>query len=135
MTRKINPSLVLTILLALAGAGFAAYIDMRASEVQAVVMVLMVAGLILGALQPRYVLLWALILGIGVVLAEVIAYWTGFVPAGYIHSNAVHPGAGYAPSPMSILQSAVSFIFALIGAGVGAGVRAIFRRPAVGSSG
>lgn len=133
MSQKLQ--FALTILLALVAAVFAAYIDLHASEVQAVVMVLLAAGFILGALQPRYVLAWALILGIGVVLAEVFAYYTGLVPPGYIHSNAVHPGAGYAPSPMSIVQSAVSFIFALIGAGVGAGFRAVIRRPSAGSSG
>lgn len=132
MTQKLQPVLILTVLLALAGAVFAAYIDLHASEVQAVVMVLLASGFILGALQPRRVLLWALILGIGVVLAEILAYSTGFVPLGYMHSNAVHPGANYHPSPMSILQSAVSFIFALIGAGVGAGFRAVLRRPTAG---
>jgi hypothetical protein len=72
---------------------FLAWVDLTANEVQAPLGVAIVCSFILGLAQPRRAWRWALILSVGVSLAELLALVTGFEPPAIIHSQAVHPAA------------------------------------------
>jgi hypothetical protein len=70
---------------------FLGWVDLTASEVQAPLGVALMCSFALGIAQPRRAWRWALILSVGVSLAELLAVLVGFEPAGMIHSQAVHP--------------------------------------------
>jgi len=65
------------------------YIDQRTTEVQGTLLFLLPFGFVLGALRPRHAWRWALVLGLSIPVAGVIARFLGIEPVGLVHARAV----------------------------------------------
>jgi NO-binding membrane sensor protein with MHYT domain len=82
------------------------WIDLQASEVQPVVLLLLVSTALLGFAQPPRAWLWALIIGGGILAAHLIGPLVGFNPAYEVKPN--------------VLVTLIALIPAFIGAYIGA---------------
>lgn len=79
----------LMLLVAAAMAAWLGYIDQKTTEVQGTLLFLLPFGFALGALRPRHAWRWALILGLSIPAAALIARFAGVEPAGLVHAREV----------------------------------------------
>jgi hypothetical protein len=107
---------------------FLGWVDLTASEVQAPLLVALVCSFVLGIAQPRRAWRWALILSVGVSLAELLALLVGFSPAGMAHSRAVHPATTLTFGMSNVYESLFLLIPTTLAAYGGAALRKISGR-------
>lgn len=74
------------VLVLLAGAA-AGYVDLHNDEVQACLILMLPAGFFAGLLQPRGAWRWALVLGLGVPVAHLVARLVGYRPPYPVRPN------------------------------------------------
>jgi hypothetical protein len=123
MSRQIVVTTILTGLMMLV----VGYVDLTASEIQAVVLILLVGGFILGALATKRAWVVALLIGLAVPVAEAIALIVGFEPAGIAHSRAVRPDANITYGAANLWESFIALIPAFVGTYTGVIIRYIIR--------
>lgn len=87
------------------------YVNLHASEVQAPVLAILVFTFLLGYLHPRRAWIWALVLGLSILLSYVVAPVAGY------HTP-------YPPSP-NIFATLIALIPACIGAYAGVLIRKV----------
>lgn len=82
------------------------WIDLQASEVQPVVLLILSSTALLGFVQPPRAWLWALIIGSGILTAHLIGPWLGLNPLYEVQPN--------------VFATLIALIPAFIGAYIGA---------------
>jgi hypothetical protein len=97
------------------------WVDQHASEVQATLIVLLPAGFVLGALQPKHAWRWAVTLWLGIAVAGTIALLIGWEGPAVQHSREV-TGQPLPQSFLNVLQSVIALVPALISTYMGAGM-------------
>ncbi len=102
---------LLPYLAALGIAAFAVNVDLHNDEPQAAALVLVVGGLILGALAPRHAWRWALILGLSIFVGDYLGERLGV-------------GTLY-PTPVWNFGALVALVPATIGTYAGVGIRSV----------
>lgn len=100
---------MLPYLVAIAFAGFAVTIDLHNDEPQAAALVLVVGGLVVGALWPASAWRWGLILGLSIFIGDPVGVRLGVTPPW--------------PEQGINIGSLVALVPAFIGTYVGVGVR------------
>ncbi|MEO8501134.1 MAG: serine hydrolase domain-containing protein [Vicinamibacteria bacterium] len=113
----------MTVTVALGVAAFVGWIDLAATEMQPILLAVVAGAFCLGAARPERPWRLGLIVGLGVPLAEALAWLLGFEPAGMAHARAVHPAAGFTFGYLNVLQSFAVLIPALGAAALGAMLR------------
>jgi phosphate/sulfate permease len=115
------------LVLVLAGllAIFVGYVNVTASEMQAIIGVLLIAGFALGALEPRQAWRWALLLGAAVFLSGAIAYLLAIPSPAYLHARAIHPELPPTEPFSDTLESLIAFIPAFVAVYLGVIARKI----------
>src|SRR5574341_1556556 len=98
---------LIALLIGLAMAIVVGWVDQHASEVQATLMVLLPAGFVLGAWQPKHAWRWALVLWAGIFVAGAVALAIGWESPGLIHSREV-TGQPLVQTPLKLLESAIA---------------------------
>ncbi|MGB2868544.1 MAG: hypothetical protein WBD36_08845 [Bacteroidota bacterium] len=113
----------LVIVLALAAGIFAGYVDLHSVEVYLPVILVLGFAFIFAYLLPSIVWRVALLVGIGIPLMVVAAYYLGYEPAWVEEMRSQIPDFDYDIS--NALQSVLAFIPSFIGAYGGALVRKV----------
>jgi hypothetical protein len=101
------------------------WINVTASEMQPIVGMVLIAGFVLGAAQPRHAWRWGLLLVAVIVASGLIAYTLGYVSPGYIHSREINPALPAMPTLADQFEAVISIIPAMIAVYLGVAVRKI----------
>lgn len=109
--------------LALVAMAVVGWADLTASEMQGILLVVLLAALALGFAYPARPWRWGLAIGLGVVVAEIVALALGVEPVGFAHVREVNPGVSFTYTWSNVLESAIATIPALVAAYGGAWMR------------
>ena len=112
---SISLPLILTYLFAVCAASSIARFDLRMSNTRALVFCILLSTFALASLQPRFALLWALLVGFAVPIAEAYSAFYG----------AARPGVG-TPGSLGIL-ALITLAIGLTGAYIGVFFRKMLR--------